>query len=203
MASRFAGHPGGRDCSAAVTTAADFARFARAAAAAGYHVDAVPLAPGRADDAVDLVFHGHFLHAGAPLRPAAPPDGEDDVAGGADGTAAAAADTTDAAVLRPRAIPGRVFARTPQQVFARTATVLEMGMCGGPVVGAAAALPGAAACYGIVEGIVPPVNGAAMAGMSPAQAEVRQQLSGAAVFVECDDLRGFLEGLDWAAKPAQ
>lgn len=49
----------------------------------------------------------------------------------------------------PCIVPGRVLVRLPRQVFARTASVLEMGMCGGPVVDRDGA------CVGFTEGIVP------------------------------------------------
>jgi hypothetical protein len=82
-----------------------------------------------------------------------------------------------------------VLLRSQRQVFARTAELLEEGMCGGAVV--ARAEGGEAECVGIVEGIVPPAVGAEEPATGPERA--RRLLANAAVFVEAEEMRAFLE----------
>ena len=103
-----------------------------------------------------LDFHGHFL------QPELDPVTKDDIS-----------------LLLPREIPGYLLARSDRQTFCKTAELLEMGMCGGPV------LLGEE-CVGIVEGIVPAPT---MEEPAPGTPEHRRYqalsyVAGTAVYVE-------------------
>jgi hypothetical protein len=87
--------------------------------------------------------------------------------------------------MHPFRTSGAFLARSERQVFAKTNQLLQMGMCGGPVIDAA----DLDVCYGIVEGIVPEPS-SENEGATPSKG--RQLLSGAAVFVEASDIRRFL-----------
>lgn len=148
-------------------------------------------------------------------------------AAAADGAAAAAAagsssvveDSSDSFLL-PRVVDGHVLARSDRQVFARTRSVLQMGMCGGPVLlenqshddsGVAVARAGStgvplARCVGIVEGIVPTDFAAAGGGSgssNAATAAARQALAGTAVYVESDEILAFLRTVEERMRRAE
>ncbi|RYE84818.1 MAG: hypothetical protein EOO65_01605 [Methanosarcinales archaeon] len=118
-----------------------------------------------------------------------------------DGAAQATTDEEET-LLIPCDVPGRILGRSDRQVFAKTAACLEMGMCGGPVVNARGEV------VGVVEGIVAsPTSATSLVGAETAAAAstsairaatqtkrsvtetAASLLAGAAVFVECDDLR--------------
>jgi hypothetical protein len=86
--------------------------------------------------------------------------------------------------MLPRVIPGRVFHRSAAQVFLKTGTVLEMGTCGGAVMG-----EGGVGCVGMVEGIVPQPSREGSEGGGGLQAKAQQLLGGCAVIIEPPQLR--------------
>jgi hypothetical protein len=93
-------------------------------------------------------------------------------------------------VMLPRRIAGEVAQRSASQLFLRTAAVLEMGMCGGPVTVDGAR--GDQALLGIVEGIVPLHRPEEEGALTPLQSKARQLLGGTAVIVEAADIRRML-----------
>jgi len=211
------GHAGGRDVAALAVREADLAALAAAAAAAGAPLSPLerealrPLALPRAGAAppaegAPLDFLGHFLLAeGEGAAATAESEGAGAAGGGGDGDGdgdeggGARAYFADGSRMLPRAVAGRVLLRSQRQVFARTRKLLEEGMCGGAVVradeGAGADADSERECLGIIEGIVPamaaPPPGGAEAESAPERA--RRLLAGAAVFVEAEELRAFLE----------
>jgi hypothetical protein len=99
-------------------------------------------------------------------------------------------DDEDGNTLIPRSVPGHIFVRSGVQVFAKTGTILAMGMCGGPV------LDEQGYCVGLVEGVVP-VAPASAGEQQPASEQgngsgvsdkARSLLAGCAVFVELPEL---------------
>ena len=97
----------------------------------------------------------------------------------------------------PRRIPGVWLGRSDRQAFARTAEVLETGMCGGPVIQLAA---GAAPqlCVGMIEGIVPAQPPAASAGEGEEgpRARAARLLAGAAAIIEGQAIAAFVRAAD-------
>jgi hypothetical protein len=175
------GHPT-RDVSLLPLDAATERRLWAGADAAGVPLRALRLARTRPHEATALTFFGHFLRASG--------------TGAGKGAGAGASSST----LLPRTISGKLLLRSPQQVFARTSEVLEMGMCGGPVTTSAGEED--EACVGVVEGIVAVSGGDAggegasvgapsSSSPSPSPRQAKKLLSGCAVFVECDTLESF------------
>jgi hypothetical protein len=86
---------------------------------------------------------------------------------------------------------GARAAAPPQvQCFARTAAVLGMGMCGGPV------LRADGRCAGVVEGIVDAEALRRRAQDSEAGAKLVQSLGGAAVYIDSGVLAEFLDAVE-------
>jgi hypothetical protein len=91
--------------------------------------------------------------------------------------------------LRPHVVAGAFLVRSPaQQCFARTEELLEIGMCGGPV------LDEAGKCVGVIEGVVPRPAAAAAepherrpAGETPQERSARL-LGGCAVFIGAEEV---------------
>jgi len=126
------------------------------------------LARARAPPRARLRAEGHFL---APARDAATGD--------------------DTSALLPRAVRGALLARSAAQAFVETEEVLEMGMCGGPVVLEEGEDAGAVA--GLVEGIVPAGAPDDAPAADAVQARARALLGGKAVMVEVDELRQLVD----------
>lgn len=157
--------------------------LAAAAAAAGVALAPLALAGDPAGEGAPLAFFGHVL------RGAGGGGGGDDEGGGE-------------LALVPHHAHGRLLARSPRQTFARTpGEVLEMGMCGGPVVG------DDGACVGLVEGVVPSpapgAGGGGGAGEAPAppgeetpQRKAARLLAGAAVLIDAPDVAGFVRAVE-------
>lgn len=108
----------------------------------------------------------------------------------------------DTSLLIPQMIAGRVVARTPLQVFAKTDTILEMGMCGGAVIHEETG-----ECVGIVEGIVPSNDSVEevrkytqsdtlVSQKREIQKRARELLAGCAVFVESEDIQKLVRARD-------
>ena len=143
------------------------------------------------------MFSGHFLELPTPdvdTGAASPAPGSDvekamasfdegsasdsDADGVADPAAAGTVDH-DIAVSVPRDVEGLLKLRSDLQTFCRTAVVLEMGMCGGPVTNAVGE------CVGIVEGVVP-------SQLPPAASDAMKAVAGHAVFIEAETLAEFV-----------
>lgn len=75
-----------------------------------------------------------------------------------------------------------MHSRTEVQCFAKTEEVLEMGMCGGPVLNYAGEV------VGMIEGIVPDTY-AELDGAVP-------DLPGCAAFIEFDELQAFVNDIE-------
>jgi hypothetical protein len=133
----------------AVAHVADQAQLDAALAAAGATLQPVTLAAAPAGERQPLRFEGHVLR---PLPPSA--------AGSTVAAAAAAAVDVETALMLPTTVDGALLARSDAQTFATTGSaVLEMGMCGGPVLQLLRADDdgtGVGECVGVVEGVVPP-----------------------------------------------
>lgn len=171
------------------------AAFLSAAAGVGAPVLPLALALVPPRETAGLTFDGHALTQvgsqvgvgeGAPPHARPPPGGDEEVSlGREDG---------DGCTLVPTTVRGRVLVRSGRQVFAQTDALLEMGMCGGPV------LDEAGTCVGVVEGIVPVPGGGGVAAQQPPSSglsdKARGVLGGAAVFVEVDELRVLLEEVE-------
>ena len=97
--------------------------------------------------------------------------------------------------LYPKTVHGELLARSDLQVFAKTSEMLELGMCGCPVLSAQADENGAERCYGVVEGIVPLRASSDDASISPRE-KALQYISGCAVFVESCDIIPFIDRID-------
>ena len=119
-------------------------------------------------DGAKLVFHGHEVANGSENSP------------------------TDDRRCLPRTVPGAIIGRTPHQIFSRTTPTLVDGMCGGPVLfdgwnGTNKSSEGSekhmGQTVGMVEGIVPLDH-------------PDLHLRGAAVFVETDQIRRFLDRIE-------
>jgi hypothetical protein len=89
---------------------------------------------------------------------------------------------------RPHSVAGTFVARSPaHQCFARTEELLEIGMCGGPV------LDEAGRCVGVIEGVVPqPATAAELDGRRQADESPRERtarlLGGCAVFIGAEEV---------------
>lgn len=96
--------------------------------------------------------------------------------------------TGETGFMLPRAIPGKVSFRSPAQVFLDTREVLEMGSCGGPVIGSEGT------CVGMVEGIVPQHSESESAqGGEGLQAKAERLLGGCAVMIDAQHLSSLLQ----------
>lgn len=152
----------------AVGHVADEPAFLASLHAAGLALQPVELLPEPVDEGAALRFEGHVLHGGG-----------GDVR------------------LVPHAVPGWLLARSGVQTFAATSPlVLEMGMCGGPVLRASDG-----GCAGVIEGVVPsppaapPGGGEPPAPESP-RAKAARLLAGAAVMIDATELRAFLRAVE-------
>jgi hypothetical protein len=101
----------------------------------------------------------------------------------------------DDSKLVPKLVQGELFARSDLQVFAKTSSLLELGMCGCPVLSDQNNQDGAEYCFGVVEGIVPPRNINEDGSMTPRE-KALQYISGCAVFVESSEIIPFLDRID-------
>ena len=102
---------------------------------------------------------------------------------------------------RPRLIPGRWLVRSDRQAFAQTAEVLEIGMCGGPVMLCSA--PEAALqqqqqlCVGMIEGIVPSRRADSSSGLANTpQERASEVLGGAAALIEGRTIASFVRAVE-------
>lgn len=79
----------------------------------------------------------------------------------------------------PTMVEGRCIVRSDAQAFAKTAQILEMGMCGGPV------LDESGKVAGVIEGVVPVLPEHEVASAS----EARRYVDGCAVFIDSVDIK--------------
>lgn len=164
----FARHPT-LDASLAWLSGEDERALRAALQRGGVELEPVDLAQGVAKEGGAVSIQGHFLQG----------SGEE-------------------GAMLPRVIPGKIYHRSAAQVFLKTHTVLEMGTCGGPVIGEGGV------CVGMVEGIVPQATtseetegvergGGGGRGGGELQTKAKQLLGGCAVIIEPPQLRELLD----------
>jgi hypothetical protein len=162
----------------AVGHVSDEPAFAARLHAAGLALEPVDLLPEPVAEGEALRFEGHVLVPNT-------------------GGGGAADDANDVRLV-PHAASGRLLARSGVQTFAATAPhVLEMGMCGGPVLRASDG-----GCAGVIEGVVPasPPGGEPPGGEPPGvespRAKAARLLAGAAVMIDAAELRAFVRAVE-------
>lgn len=170
--------------------------FLNAAAAHGHPLEELSLCASSPEEGAPLTVHGHVLQASQGGRKGQEQEQPQRGADASEDTTPDALDE-DGHTLIPRSTRGHILVRSGRQVFAKTDTVLEMGMCGGPV------LNEKGECVGVVEGVVPEAptgkSQAVHTGKDKAtngegiSDKARAILAGCAVFVEVPELQQLLE----------